>query len=118
MFSAASAAANGRRAPGDGRSVTAATQSPHRVYPIYLKALDGLPPTYTPIITSNLAYGPFRLADLLLAFRYQVTDRRSLKTLVLECEPDDRGEDEEADRDVERPIVRRLDAYDEDQDHR
>src|SRR5262245_27718710 len=113
MFSAASAAAKGRRVPGDGRSVTAAIQSPHRVYPIYLKALDGLPPTYTPIITSNLAHGPFRLANLSLALGDQLTDRRSLKALVLECEPDDRGENEEADRDVEGPIIRRLDSYDE-----
>src|SRR5262245_9244012 len=36
-------------------------------------------------IASNLADGLFRFANLGLALNDQVTDRRSLKTLVLEC---------------------------------
>src|SRR5262249_13606 len=67
---------------------------------------------------TGLADGRFRSGNLRLAPGDLITDRRSLETAVFEPEPDDARKEQEAHGDVERPIVRRLDAKDEDQDHR
>src|SRR5665213_2669466 len=65
------------------------------------------------------------LADRLFLFRDHrltpgddVAHRRALEPPLLEAEPDDRGQHEEADNDVGRLVVWRLDAEDDDQDHR
>ena len=66
----------------------------------------------------TLADGLFRREDLGLALGDHVAERRTLEAPVLEGKPDDRGQDEEADGDPERLVVRRLDADEEDEHHR
>ena len=66
--------------------------------------------------TASLKYQPvsptFFSASAIAAWRAAmiVAEWRALEAAILEGKPDDRGQDGEADRDIERPVVRRLDA--------
>src|SRR5947208_2389960 len=55
----------------------------------------------------------FGCLDGCLARRDDVAERRTLEAIAFEWEPSDGRQEEEADGDVERPVVRRLDAEDE-----
>ena len=104
-----------------GRCRTASTLTPGSTAPPRLALstndLRGTNPAQAPRILrpSNLADRFLGRQDVGLTLLDHVADRRTLEALVLEGEPDDRGQDEEPDGDLQRPVVRRLDADDEDQ---
>src|SRR6185503_4229826 len=68
-------------------------------------------------VSALFADGSFRSGDRSLALGDLVTDRRALEAAVLEGEPQDGRQDDEADGDAQHVVIRRLDGDVEDDRH-